>query len=121
MGHQNRGNYWYNALVAFDQLGNALAGGNPDATISARIGYNANYGKTNLKYWKFLEKSVNWTFSPVDGANHCLDAYDSDKGEEYYSAGKNWVKVVLASLAVGFCIPLSIIIRIIAFIKKKLL
>ena len=85
MGQKKRGTYWYDLLVAFDQLGNALAGGNPDVTISARIGYNANIGNTNLWLWKVLEAIVNFTFYLVDGKGHCLQAYNFDTVEDYAS------------------------------------
>lgn len=38
--------YFSNFFVAIDQLGNTVAGGNPDNTISARVGYyNEHYYK----------------------------------------------------------------------------
>jgi hypothetical protein len=36
--------WWLGVLIALDQLGNALAGGDPDETISSRI------GRTKLKF-----------------------------------------------------------------------
>jgi len=71
----------YNVLVSLDQLGNTIAGGNPDSSISARVGYFANKGASKTKtpkYWKFLENIINFTFWPVDGENHCIDAYERD-------------------------------------------
>lgn len=40
--------YVWNLLIALDQLGNAIFGGNPDSTISGRIG----------RYLKFRPKSL---------------------------------------------------------------
>jgi len=56
-------------LVAIDQLGNAIAGGNPDATISARTGYfaNENPNKTFIYYWRLMEAIINFAFYPVQG------------------------------------------------------
>jgi hypothetical protein len=36
--------WWLGVLIALDQLGNALGGGDPDETISSRI------GRTKLKF-----------------------------------------------------------------------
>jgi len=46
-------------LVAIDH-----AGGNPDATISARTGYfaNENSNKTFIHYWRFIESIINVHF-----------------------------------------------------------
>lgn len=99
-----------NVLVSFDQLGNAIAGGNPDSTISARIGYfmhNQN-GNPNW-YWNTLEQIVNFTFQPIDGIEHCFVAYCSDK-DEYFNEGNIISKLLLAFFVIVFCIPLLIII-----------
>ena len=45
-------------LVAIDQLGNAIAGGNPDSTISARVGFFSEMAKRGKSYWKGLESII---------------------------------------------------------------
>lgn len=56
-------------LIAIDQLGNAVAGGNPDATISARTGYFANEVEGTFQlYWQTMELIINFTFYPVEWA-----------------------------------------------------
>ena len=62
-------------LIAIDQLGNAIAGGNPDSTISARVGYFSD--KTLREktlgrhaYWKGLERIIDFAFFPIDGEKH---------------------------------------------------
>lgn len=60
-------------LVALDQLGNALAGGKPDVTISARLGYLSYHRPTPLG--RFLAIVVDLTFYPIDGLGHCWAAY----------------------------------------------
>ena len=109
--------YWYHLAIAFDQLGNAIAGGNPDSTISARIGYNVEHDGHWI--WFMLQEIVDWTFRPIDGPEHCRQAYDADKNEVFYAAGKDWIKLVLIWIVVVFCIPLSIIIRLSKLFKKK--
>ncbi len=77
-------------FVSVDQFGNTLALGNPDNTISARVGYFANHPERHLfrrlawkKYWNFLQGFINLTFLPWDGPNHCYDAYLNSAGNEY--------------------------------------
>ena len=66
-------------FISLDQLGNALAGGNPDATISQRLGYfNA---ERPMKATNLLMKLVDWTFKPVDGEGHCRQAYEMSTEE----------------------------------------
>ena len=68
-------------LVAIDQLGNAVAQGHPDTTISARVGYFSVNAKRGIYYWKALEQIINFAFYPVDGPNHCYNAWQSDNDE----------------------------------------
>ena len=56
-----------NMAVAIDQAVNALLGGLPDETISARIYRNQ---------WKKTETFVNWLFGDP---NHCRDSYESER------------------------------------------
>lgn len=109
-----------NILVAIDQLGNAITGGNPDSTISARIGYFMSICTGSLKkYWRFLEAVVDFTFQPIDGKKHCKQAYESDK-EEYFNKGNILTRVVLLIIVVLVCIPLIILIYIGAFLFPKI-
>lgn len=71
-----------NIAISIDQLGNAIAGGNPDVTISSRVGYFSNCEEANSDfyyYWKILEKIIDTTFYPLEGRNHCLNAYEETK------------------------------------------
>lgn len=43
--------WWLGVLIGIDQLGNALAGGDPDETISSRIGRRKIKGGGSIK-WK---------------------------------------------------------------------
>lgn len=108
-----------NVLIAGDQLGNALAKGNPDNTISARIGYfNYAVDSFDSKYWRILEKIVNFTFKPIDGEDHCFQAYLNDKDEEFNDIDYT-CDGILFFFVIFPCIPMFIIIRIIAFLKPK--
>lgn len=75
--------WFWNVLLAIDQLGNALAAGDPDETISSRLGK-----------WKLnRQREGTWPPGPLHPAwwlerildridpNHVLDAIEYDEGE----------------------------------------
>jgi hypothetical protein len=69
--------YLKNILISIDQLINTLAGGDPDETISARLG--RNYQGT------LVERIVDWLFrwqNRPDG--HCENAHwwEQDEGKD---------------------------------------
>lgn len=69
--------YAYNVLISIDQLVNTLAGGDPDETISSRVG----------KHYKgtWLAKLIDWMFSWQDRpGGHCSNAawWESDEGKD---------------------------------------
>ncbi|SEA35568.1 hypothetical protein [Microbulbifer marinus] len=98
-------------LIAIDQLGNAIAGGNPDATISARTGYFANKHETPLRpWWKAMEKVIDFTFEPLEGRGHCLRSFEAD--EEEHWEGSDIMRGLLGIIIVAACIPLSVITRL---------
>ena len=66
-----RESYILRVLISIDQLGNTIAGGHPDVTISARTGYFANVEKTGLRvWWRCMEKIIDFSFRPIDGPRH---------------------------------------------------
>ena len=88
-------NWPHAVLIAIDQLGNAIAGGHPVTTISARVGYfsvNAEKGKF---YWKNLERIINFAFFPVDGDNHCYKAWQEDR-YELFRIGSDIARIFLS-------------------------
>ena len=98
-------------LVAIDQLGNAIAGGNPDSTISARVGYfsaRANLGKG---YWKSLEAIINFMFFPIDGPKHCYQAWQADI-DELFKRGSDFARVILSVIIVVACLIIAIVLRV---------
>ena len=66
--------YIVNVLIALDQLGNALAGGDPDETISSRAG-RALRSKQKPLWARVLCWLLNW----ID-PRHCIDAVEPDEG-----------------------------------------
>ena len=63
-------------MIAFDQLINALLGGDPDETISSRMGKLIEQDKCPFCYWictHFLHK-----LDP----NHCQKSIERDEGDD---------------------------------------
>lgn len=112
--------YIKNILVGIDQLGNAMAGGNPDNTISARVGYNVNHLDTisYLKYWKFLEWVIDSTFFPIDGDNHCDNSYHNDEEELFYDQyTKNWAVAIVSIFIFITCPVFALILYPLYYLK----
>jgi hypothetical protein len=100
----------WNILIAIDQLGNTIAGGNPDITISARVGYFANLSsnRTFYYYWSFLEFVIDLTFYPLDGPKHCLKSLEDDN-EECHVHGSDLMRALLGLIAVTACVLICIV------------
>lgn len=75
--------YIKNILIGIDQFLSAITGGDPDETISSRLGksHRVDYGRTVfvLTYipWLF----VNIIFFPFDGWGHCEQSIEEDEGK----------------------------------------
>ena len=69
-----------NVLIAFDQLGNAVTGGQPDETISSRLGKlkRANGGTVPKAAWLYLARPLDAILDWLD-PNHSLDAIEDDE------------------------------------------
>lgn len=103
----------FNVLIGIDQLGNAIADGNPDNTISARVGYFASdEHDSHLKlYWKALEWTINLTFMPIQGPGHCYRAW---RAESYETDSKSTyiMRIILGIFAVAGCAVIAPILWI---------
>mgnify|MGYP001026038592 FL=1 len=109
----------YTVLIAIDQLGNALSGGYADSTISARVGYNARHSNPlTRKYWCFLQWLINYCFYPLDGADHCYQAYLSGN-KSHYRDGSDLMRVILSVLIVVNAVPIILVTRMLAWWQKK--
>ena len=108
------GSFLRNFFISIDQLGNVIAGGNPDNTISSRVGYYNNHHKVSEKtpwQWKVFEKIIDVTFWPIDGPGHCHEAFHSDAGETFDQDTKNILVAILAALLIiPSCIVISILL-----------
>ena len=109
----------YSVLIAIDQLGNALAGGYADSTISARVGYNVRHATPERQnYWRLLEGIINYTFLPLDGPDHCYQAYLAGN-QTYYRDGSDLMRVILSSLIIFNATPIAIVTRVVAWHRNR--
>lgn len=63
--------YFWNVLIAIDQLGNTLLGGDPDETISSRAAKNLH-----IWHWAALAQILEW----ID-PGHMSRALEPDEGD----------------------------------------
>lgn len=68
---KGQGKEWvYQNLIAIDQLVNAVFNGKADETISARC-----YRENHRNPYRWMEKVINWIYTPLQGPDHCKNAY----------------------------------------------
>jgi hypothetical protein len=118
--HSRLWQYISHLFISVDQFGNALAGGNPDNTISARVGYyNHHYYKTNKVpwYWSLFERIIDTAFYPVDGPAHCHEAYHNDAGEVFDHRVTNVMIALAATLVI---IPSCVLIALLFYLLSAL-
>lgn len=73
--------YLLNILISIDQFGNTLLGGDPDETISSRLGkLKIRHGGT-ISWYRPLSKFVDWGLDKID-PNHSIDAIETDEGKD---------------------------------------
>ena len=65
--------YLWNVLLGLDQFGSVLTGGDPDETISSRVGKAAVAGSR-------AGLALEWCLDKVFGAGHCRGAIEVDEG-----------------------------------------
>jgi hypothetical protein len=102
-------------LIALDQLGNTLAQGNEDCTISARLGYlylNRPQGWTT-----WLMRFVDFIFYPLDGGYHCVQSYYFDQDESFIRGSDVGLAIVTVFVVV-VCVVLYPFILIISLWKR---
>ena len=74
------GRWFMNILISIDQLGNSLLLGDPDETISSRIGrIKVKYGGT-IPWTRPVSKLTDWVLDKID-KNHSIDAIENDHGK----------------------------------------
>lgn len=115
--------YIKNILVSIDQVGNAIAGGNPDCTVSGRTGYfQYNAVKPYVWYWHLLAFVIDLTFYPFDGHGHCKQAKEKEQINEFNDTGNLLLLFLLSIITLGSCIcimPISWTFFLINKLLKK--
>jgi len=67
--------YFWNLLISVDQLVNTIFGGDPDETMSSRLGKRVYWhGNTGISY--YLCRCLHWF-----DKDHCLKNIEEDEGE----------------------------------------
>jgi len=110
--------YFKNLLVGLDQLGNTIAARYPDNTISARVGYFSLDKDSITSYGRTMEFIIDTTFWPVDDPNHCRDSFSADPEDVFYEGGSDFVRMLLSTIIVIACIPISIVLYSIWAIRR---
>ena len=73
---------WFmNVLIGIDQLGNAITGGDPDETISSRIGKIKRKHGGTIPWSRPLIKIIDRGLDSID-PNHSIDAIEEDEGKD---------------------------------------
>ncbi len=75
------GKYILNFLISIDQLGNTIAGGDPDETISSRLGKLKVKHGGKIRWTRPFAKFIDWGLDKID-PNHSIDAIEEDEGSE---------------------------------------
>jgi len=111
-------------LIAIDQLGNAIGGGNPDSTISARVGHFSEITSrkdfpVKYGYWKTLEWIIDFSFYPIDGARHCYQAATADIHGRFVR-GNDITQFVLSMIIFIVCPLIAIVLWLLSpFFRSK--
>lgn len=113
--------YVSSLFISIDQFGNAVAGGNPDNTISARVGYYNHYhsfkGSGVPWYWRWFEKVIDTAFWPVDGVGHCHQAYHNDAGEVFDNRTTNFfIGLAAFILIIPSCLLIGLLLYTLYFL-----
>ena len=81
------GRYTYGLWIGQDQLVNAIHAGNPDITVSSKVGYMSQQGS---KTARAMEIVIDWLFYvATKQENHCYVSIEKD--EKHYTIKKNRV------------------------------
>ncbi len=70
------GRYVWNLLISIDQLFNAIFGGDPDETISSRLGKIITDRPESCVACVYICKVLHW----ID-PNHCVKVIEDDRGD----------------------------------------
>ena len=75
------GKWLLNILISIDQLGNTIAGGDPDEVYSSRLGKLKVKHGGKIPWRRPVSKMIDWGLDKID-PNHSIDAIEEDEGKE---------------------------------------
>lgn len=75
------GRWTMNVLISLDQLGNSILGGDPDETISSRLGRIKTKWGGEIPSTRPVAKVTDWFLDRID-KNHSVDAIEHDEGHD---------------------------------------
>ena len=73
------GKWALNILISLDQFGNTILGGDPDETISSRLGKMKTKYNGSIPWYRPLSKIIDWGLDRID-PDHSIDAIEHDEG-----------------------------------------
>ena len=82
--------YFINILISIDQFANTLLGGDPDETISSRLGKLKRRHGGVIPWYRFMSGLIDWLLDKID-PHHSTDAIEDDEGKNSI-LDKNGVK-----------------------------
>ncbi len=92
-------------LIQLDRLGNAICGGSAHTTISGRTGF---YSIARMNpYWRGLAAIINFAFYPIDGKDHCYQAWVIEKNLDH-RRGSDVGLFFLSLIVILACILITI-------------
>jgi len=101
-----------NVLILIDRVFNWISGGNFHNTISARVGYfSANETGAQLYVWNLFEAGINLAFYPIDGPEHCYNAFSKEYSRDNsndFRRGSKLAILVLSIILAAACVPIGI-------------
>ena len=76
--------YLFNILIWIDQGLNTITGGDPDETVSSRLGksHRGDFGQTIFLITLLPWFIVNCLFYVFDGWGHCEQSIEEDEGKQ---------------------------------------
>lgn len=77
----NISKYILNILIGVDQLGNIILGGDPDETISSRLGKIKIKHNGNIPWKRPLSKIIDHGLDKID-KNHSIESIEYDEGKD---------------------------------------
>ena len=75
------GKWLLNILISIDQLGNTILGGDPDETISSRLGKLKVKHDGAIPWRRPVSKVIDWGLDKID-SHHSIDAIEEDEGKD---------------------------------------